>query len=249
MEAKKVNYYIYDGSFPGLMTVIFEAFYSIQKPDDIIKDEDYQEGLFDKVITIETDLDKSDRVYKAIKEKISLKSLKKIYNCYLSEEKNMGYMIYQYLVLGFKIGNKIDSYLKHDIVDQVFKISNKVSKEKHLLLGLLRFKKVQGGLFYAPFEPDYNIISLIAPHFARRLSQQDWIIHDKKRKIAAIYNKKEWVITEMDEPNSIQYSEEESFYQELWQNFYESIAIKDRKNPRLQRQYMPKRYWKYLVEK
>ncbi len=244
-----MNYYIYDGSFPGVLTAVYEAFYTKEKPDKIITNENYQYGLFDNKIKIETDLDKSDRVYQAIKEKISLNSLRKIYNSYLSEEKNIAYLLYKYLKLGFKIGKRIDGYLNNDIVDQVSKISSRVSKEKHLILGLLRFKKVQGGVFYAPFEPDYNIISLIAPHFSQRLSDQNWVIHDRKRKIAAIYNKDEWLITEMDLPDKIFYTEEESFYQELWQGFYNSIAIKDRKNSRLQRQYMPKRYWKYLVEK
>ncbi len=244
-----MNYYIYDGSFPGMLTAVYEAFYTKDKPDKIITYQDYQHGLFENNIEIETDLDKSDRVYNAIKKKISLNSLRKIYNAYLSEEKDIALLLYKYLQVGFKIGSRIDSYLNNDIVDQVSKISSRVSKEKHLILGLLRFKKIQGGVFYAPFEPDYNIISLIAPHFSQRLSDQDWIIHDRKRKIAAIYNKDEWLITEMENPDKIIYTEEEAFYQELWQGFYNSIAIKDRKNPRLQSQYMPKRYWKYLVEK
>jgi len=244
-----MNYYIYDGSFPGMLTAVYEAFYRKEKPEKIITYQKYQHGLFENNIEIETDIDKSDRVYNAIKKKISINSLRKIYNVYLSEEKDIALLLYKYLKLGFKIGSRIDSYLNNDIVDQVSKISSRVSKEKHLILGLLRFKKIQGGVFYAPFEPDYNIISLIAPHFSQRLSDQDWIIHDRKRKIAAIYNKDEWLITEMENPDKIIYTEEESFYQELWQGFYNSIAIKDRKNPRLQSQYMPRRYWKYLVEK
>ncbi|MEJ6949620.1 TIGR03915 family putative DNA repair protein [Natronospora cellulosivora (SeqCode)] len=244
-----MNYYLYDGSFPGMLTAVYQAFYARENLTNIIYCEDYQTGLFDKKINVETDLDKSDKVYKAIKEKISLDSLKKIYYCYLSEEKKSGQYIYQYLRLGFKIGNKIDNYLNHDIVDKVYKLSNKVAKEKHLLLGLLRFRKMENGFFYAPFEPDYNIITLLAPHFAGRLADQQWLIHDKKRDIAILYNKKEWVLTEYDQSLALNYTEDEAYYQELWQNFYENIAIKNRNNPRVQKQFMPKRYWKHLVEK
>ncbi|MFP4662581.1 MAG: TIGR03915 family putative DNA repair protein [Halanaerobiales bacterium] len=244
-----MKYYIYDGSFPGLLTAIFDAFYSDEKPDKIITAEVYREGLFDNKVEIETELDKSDRVYQAIKDKISIHSLRNVYNTHLSEEEGIANLIFHYLILGFKMGKKIDNYLNNDIVNQICRVSSRVSKEKHLLLGLLRFKEIKNGVYYAPFEPDYNITSLIAPHFSKRLSDQDWIIHDRKRRIAAIYNKQEWVITEMNNPDKLVISEDEELYQRLWKGFYKSIAIKDRKNSRLQRQFMPRRYWKYLIEK
>ncbi|MFP4015741.1 MAG: TIGR03915 family putative DNA repair protein [Halanaerobiales bacterium] len=244
-----MNYYIYDGSFPGLLTAIYDAFYSNEKPDKISTVEFYQQGLFDNKIKIETDLNKSDRVYQAVKDKISLNSLRRVYNAYLSEEEGIASLILKYLILGFKMGKEIDDFLNNDIVNQICRVSSRVSKEKHLLLGLLRFKEIKNGVYYAPFEPDYNITSLIAPHFSKRLSDQDWIIHDRKRKIAAIYNKEEWVITEMDNPEKIIISEDEEFYQQLWKGFYKNIAIEERKNSTLQRQFMPKRYWKYLIEK
>ncbi|MFW6028936.1 MAG: TIGR03915 family putative DNA repair protein, partial [Halanaerobiales bacterium] len=120
---------------------------------------------------------------------------------------------------------------------------------KHLLLGFLRFRKMEQNFYYAPFEPDYNIITLLAPHFAKRLSDQQWILHDRKRDIAIIFNKKEWILSEFNHSFELTQSREESFYQSLWQSFYDNITIKNRKNPRVQKQFMPKRYWKYLIEK
>jgi probable DNA metabolism protein len=37
--------------------------------------------------------------------------------------------------------------------------------------------------------------------------------------------------------------------QQLWQTFFRTIAIPERKNPRLQKSNMPAKYWKYLTEK
>ena len=37
--------YIYDGSFEGLLTSIYEAFYARIKPDDIKASEDYIENF------------------------------------------------------------------------------------------------------------------------------------------------------------------------------------------------------------
>ena len=44
-------------------------------------------------------------------------------------------------------------------------------------------------------------------------------------------------------------SEDEIYFQNLWKCFYNTISIKERKNPRLQMQYMPKKYWQDLIEK
>ncbi|HBG76385.1 MAG TPA: hypothetical protein DDW86_05450 [Clostridiales bacterium] len=42
---------------------------------------------------------------------------------------------------------------------------------------------------------------------------------------------------------------EELELQQLWKQYFEGIAIRGRYHPGLQRQFMPRRYWKYLVEK
>ncbi|MDD3778627.1 MAG: DUF4130 domain-containing protein, partial [Proteiniphilum sp.] len=42
---------------------------------------------------------------------------------------------------------------------------------------------------------------------------------------------------------------DEKLFQELWKGYFKAMTIKERINPRLQRQHMPKRFWKYLTEK
>ena len=34
----------------------------------------------------------------------------------------------------------------------------------------------------------------------------------------------------------------------LWKSFFNTIGIKERKNYKTQRNFMPKRYWKYMIE-
>jgi len=44
-------------------------------------------------------------------------------------------------------------------------------------------------------------------------------------------------------------AEDEKQFQELWKGYFNSMTIKERINPKLHRQNLPKRYWKYLTEK
>ena len=42
--------------------------------------------------------------------------------------------------------------------------------------------------------------------------------------------------------------EGEASYQGLWQQYVKATTIRERLNPKLQLQHMPRRYWKYLPE-
>ncbi len=242
-------FYIYDGSFDGLLTAIYEAYYRKERPNKILFEEDFQESLLINKIIINTDEEKAKKVYKAIKDKISNIALKNVFYTYLSEFTDAGKWIYEYLRLGWKIGKDVDLNLSDERVLRIHKIKQKVSRERHLLLGLIRFREIQGNIYYAPIEPEYNVIGLVAPHFANRFADQNWIIHDVKRGLGAVYNTKEWIIRDIDIKEEIIYEESEIKYQQLWKEYFNSIAIKNRINPKLQRSNMPMKYWKYLIEK
>jgi len=241
--------YVYDGSFEGLLTAVYEAYYRRQEPDSITMSGDLQENLFMEYVFIETNPEKADKVYNSIRQKISFEALQNVFYVYLSEHEEAALWIYKYLQLGWKIGRDVDKALADERVLRIHNLSRKVSWERHRLLGLIRFKKLQDNIYYAQIEPDYNVIGLVAPHFAERLADQNWIIHDVKRGTAAIYNCLEWIIAEVNGSVPVTLDKEEPVYQNLWKQYFKSIAIQSKINPRLQRSYMPVRYWKHLIEK
>ena len=242
-------HYIHDGSFEGLLTCIYESFYRHEKPEKILRQLAQQKNLFEKIVEIPTDKEKAMKVYNAIKEKISYSALKNAYFTYLSDLDSADYWVFEYLKLGWKIGRDLDLHLSDDRVLKVHQISRKVLMENHRMLGLIRFKQLSEHLYYAAIEPDFNVTALVAPHFAKRMADQHWIIHDVKRGLAAMYNKMEWVLTAMPSTEILSVGEKELDYQELWKEYFKSIAIPNRLNPKLQKQFMPQRYWKHLVEK
>jgi probable DNA metabolism protein len=242
--------YIYDGTFEGLLTSIYEAYYNSEKPEKILKENEFIPTLLAKPLYINTDKTKASKVYEAIKTKISNHSLRYCFYVYLSEVKDSGTLIYDYVKLGFKIGKAIDMHLNEDSVLKLHLIVKKVSWEHHRMLGLVRFKDVDNKFLYADMEPDHNITALITPHFAERLSNENFIIHDTKRDIAAVYDKNEWFITSLDKSNiqTLIAKAENCIYESLWKDYFKSTTIQDRLNPKLQKMHMPKRYWKFLTE-
>lgn len=241
--------YIYDGSFEGLLTCVYETYYRHENPDRIIPYELQQLNILDKSLHILTDASKASRVYDSILNKISSDALDYVYYAYLSEVQESGKIIYEYLKFGWKIGVKVNMFLSDERVLNLHKISRRVGAERHRMLGLIRFSECQDGIYYSQIEPDHNILQLIAPHFANRMADQNWIIHDIKRNTAAIYNMENWVLTDLELEDLPSMSLKEDFYQSLWKQYFKSISITSRFNPKLQAQHMPRRYWSHMVEK
>lgn len=239
--------YVTDGSFEGILTAVFEAYRNREEPEDIIINGEYQLPMHLEMREITTDRTKSDRVWRGIQEKISEESLENLYQAYLSEHPRVGLLIYRYIKLGLELGRKVEGYLQHPDVQAIQDLSNKVAREAHLFLGILRFKKLRSGVFYAGYEPDNNITQLITGHFASRLADQAWMIHDRKRDILALYNGEEVLFTSGLPSFDHEICEED--YEVLWKRYFATIAIENRKNPKLQRAFMPVRYWKHLIEK
>lgn len=241
-------YYIYDGSFDGLLTAIYDAYYEKDSPEQIISDNIFIDSFLIEKRVIQTDEVKSRKVYEAIIHKISKDALSNIMYAYLSEHEYAGIYILEYLRFGFRVGSIVDSYLSDDRIHHIHSLVTKVTREKHLLLGILRFRLLQNNIYYAPMEPHYNTTCLLGAHFADRMPDQRFVIHDVKRNYGVFYDTTKWFMSPIEINKDIQFHEQEPFYQELWKQYFESITIKDRINPKLQSNFMPKRYWKYLVE-
>ncbi len=240
---------IYDGTFDGLMTVLYQVFIGGKEVEDIVTERYYQPGLFSFGHLLSTHTGQAAAMIETIRKKISHKALRHTFYVCSTDKRDAGNMICRYLKKGFSLGRELDFHLLDPDVMAVHALSKKVGRELHRLLGLTRFRLLDRGILYAPLEPDNDIIVLLAPHFAIRLPEENWIIHDVKRKKAALYNRKHWVITDLHLKGSLPLAEEERELQELWKNYFKRIAIEERKNPRLQTGNMPKKYWKYLVEK
>lgn len=240
--------YICENSIEGLMTAIYESYYSDDEVYDIVIKGKYQSDFTYQYREILTDYDKAQKVAYAIKTKISRLAFKYIVNAWLSETLLCGHHILEYIKLGFRIGGEINNMLTQDHVAFIHRMDRKVAFENHRFLGILRFSKMQDGTYLSKIAPDHNIISLMAEHFASRMATEKLIIYDEKRKSAILSDRGDWIIVHDVDLNTMEYSEDEYIFREMWQRYFETIAIKERTNKKLQRSFIPVRYWKNVVE-
>ncbi|OHD17984.1 MAG: hypothetical protein A2086_05380 [Spirochaetes bacterium GWD1_27_9] len=246
-----MSVYTYDGSFEGFLTVLYETIKNNDEVSDISTDDSDTIDLFAQKINIKTDSKKAETVIKTLLSKFDYKVLRNVYYCFLSCDKSIEKKIYLYVKLCLKLEKNIDDYYSNDIILPIREIVKRVAVEKQKFLGILRFQKLKDDLYYAQIEPDNNIVFLLTNHCKKRFSSQEWLIHDVKRNVGAFYDTKTVKIISVESYDDIKknYHEDEELYQNLWKTYFKNIAIEERKNLKLQRQFIPVRYWKYLVEK
>ena len=237
--------YLYDGNFSTLMDLITKLLAFKTKPLNICAKNEYQPSLLDE--TIELELDNNFNINKI---QISKNIIKTIYYIYLSNNQNKELIIYYFLLNALKYQDKIFTMRNLKCVDASLKISKYVSNENHKLKGFLRFQELENHILYAEISPTNNVLELLSIHFKKRLKNEYWIIKDVGRNMYSIYDKKKYYIIADENINlkTLGAIEKEKEVENLWVTFFNTIGIKERKNTRCQMNFMPKKYWKYIIE-
>lgn len=249
---------VYDGTFPGLLTAVFDTYLYKFKDVRIEAEAAYNPNLFSPEHKIYTDEQKSSRVWEGIKKKVDSHNLGRLYIASFSDEEKDTQHLFD--CIRYIIDNPpgvINNLGNLDVLS-VEQIARKVLKEAHRLQQFIRFQKTADNMFFAICEPEYNTLPLIKHHFTNRYADQTWLIYDKKRKYGLYYDlRTAQEIQFAEEPKFINQNniidekaadKEEQLYNDLWKNYYRHITIAERKNSKLQKQFMPVKYWKYLIE-
>lgn len=234
--------YIYDGTFEGFLTGVFEIYSLKDFKCELISEEHAFQLTFNETFKIITDSVKAERVFNGL-YKISPSFAAEIFYIFLADTYNCGTIALNYIICGFKYGKTVYRHINEKEVHDALDLKAKVTGENHRFKGFVRFRKISGS-YLADISPDHNILYILYPHFEKRMPDQQWVIRDTKRRVAAVHLDGKTNIS-IYEDCEIKINDE---YEDIWCTFYNSIAIKERLNPKLQRNYVPRRYWKNLVE-
>ena len=246
--------YIFDGTMDGLLTAVFEFYERKPKAIQLVSQQHFEPVLLDEVYEVISDESKSKRVWEGLKKKIGAEWLLRFYKGYLSEDAATFQQLFHFACYIFDNPKGAEQNFGHPAVLAVTQMERSVNREKHRMKAFIRFEETVDGIFYAPIEPDFNVVPLIANFFKNRYADQRWIIYDLKRKYGLYYdlNKVEEIVLEetpsLKTPADLLHGKEE-LYGLLWKDYFKSTNIPARKNMKLHIRHVPKRYWKYLTEK
>ena len=240
--------YLCDTSFEGLLTALYFA-YREKQECRVLSGSAYQNAIGETLVKVNTDNTLYHKMESYIASHCGVENLMNMYRAYLGEDPGIADLVFRYFKVAMKMKNETILMHADPLVQPILKISRRVSMEGHKMQGFIRFKKLDNDLMYAGYSPSSNVTPLVAPHFTDRMNTFNWIIHDTRRNIFAVYNKRECVIGHSVPGKFPELVDIDADFEDLWRSYTVHVAIKERLNLKLQMHFMPKKYWHFLTEK
>ncbi|MDE6319911.1 MAG: TIGR03915 family putative DNA repair protein [Lachnospiraceae bacterium] len=256
------KYLICEDSLEGIFTGIYEAYALRQGHEHIHLQIGEEENLrlFAEYMYIVPDSVKTDKVARTLKTRLGEDVYHSLCCAAASCQPDKGEAIYRTVVdaLTAGSGRRVMENLKNPHVARCFELARFTANEAHLETEFLRFQELASSgeegvsVLFAKIGPKNNVVPFLMPHFADRLSIENFMVYDEKRKLFGVHPAREdWYLVTAAEgfsPEEADWSAKEQKYQELFRAFHRTIAIKSRENRNLQRQMCAYRYQNYMVE-
>ncbi len=253
-------FYIYDGSFDGLLTIVATLLQRGETPTGVVTEGlPLQGDLFAAPLRLATDPALANQLRATLRRRVPAEALGQAAAAFLHASTDRELAIFAYLRLGLEVGHDLPHRLADPAVDRVNRLAQQVRCEGHRLMGLLRFQELDGGILYAPLRPDHNVIGMLARHFQKRTTDQPWVIHDLGRRLALHWDTRALQPVAVDPVleqaaaaggtlRASLLSGDELAWQQAWKTFFHHVAIPERANSRCQANFMPRRYWAHMTE-
>lgn len=259
MEEK---YLICEDSPEGIFTGIYEA-YALREGHEhvhILTGEEENLRMFAVYLYISPDPVKTDKVAQTLKRRLGEHVYHTLCRAAASCYPDKGEAVYRTVVdaLTAGSGSRVMENLKNPYVARCFALARFTANEAHYEIEFIRFQELaakeagKNTVLFSRIGPKNNVVPFVMPHFADRLSIENFMIYDENRKLFGVHPAgEEWFLVAAGETFALQelaLSEREEEYQELFRAFHRTIGIKSRENKKLQRQMCAYRYQDYMVE-
>lgn len=243
--------------YEDIMSCIYDAWiYAVEHDGHdsvrIEKESGYEINLFDECIYTKSDSDKAYKLTESIKKKISNLAYIWVYRAAMSASSDAPDAIYRFLLTGFKNGYRVTDMLTDKSVMKLMEINRRIGNELHHFIEFVRFTSKDGRVYISHIEPKNNVVELLASHFEERMPSENFIIVDDLRKLAAVHPQDDNFylksLTEDEYIELLAYDEHHDIYTDMWKTFFNTIAIKQRNNPKCQRNLFPVWLRKHVTE-
>ena len=165
-------YYIFDGSYYGLLTCVFEAFSLKEYHIRVQSENRYVADMFGSSRSIDTDVEKAKRILVGLRKKMKATEVHNFFRAYLAEDAKAYKCIFNLIVRGFMTSfAMLEDFGNADVL-YLSSTLKQVGREHHRMKAFVRFQKSNDGLYYALVDPDFNVLPLLASFFKNRYADQ-----------------------------------------------------------------------------
>ncbi len=255
----------HDGSWQGFLCTVAEAFNIVRLQGSLpgITGPEEHAGLFDETRHIATEHERAETLLGRIRRKAGGEALDTCFQAFCADTPGREDALARILLRLHREGKHVLDDLGDADANLVFRAARRAGAQAHLVTGLVRFAELADGSWYAPIEPDCDVLPLVADHFSSRFADMNFVIHDRRRGTALLHrtasgnDKKPWIIVAgfaltgqgtHGHQETLPLSEGETSARSGWARYFDAVAIAERRNPKLQKSHMPMKYWRFLPE-
>lgn len=230
-----------------------------------------QYKFFDEYVHVDEDPKKAESVADAVCTRISPEVYRQLGYCGLAYETDALDTIYRVMILGFALGPNVLSMVQYRDVMRFREIYKRVTGEHHHFVEFIRFHAIGAGgaagmaaaphssaasrrpvVFVAHIEPKSRLVSTFGEYFSDRMPSEYWMIIDDVHREVLVHPKNEPCyarnLTDGEFKELLETEKNNDEYTDLWQVFFDSVAIKERANARCQGNLFPLWMRKHAVE-
>lgn len=261
-------------SLEGVLTAIYRAYeWKLSPASTRLQIGEADLCLFSEYREVEENTALAAKVAGTVRRKFGAQAWESVCYALASEDAGRGQAVYQTIAAGLsgQIRGPLMGGLANEHIRKTFELSRRVHNEAHRMKEFLRFRELEGKVLFAQIGPDANVVEFIMPHFSDRFPLENFVIADAGRGIAGVHAaSREWFMLRMDAGKQAagekiagedeealrrvfgsmegHYSKEELEMAELFRHFCHTIGIKERRNLRLQQQFLPLKYRTFMTE-
>lgn len=235
--------YLYDGTNEGFLTAFLSAY---SDPEAQIASDGFQLPIGAEAVTIVTDSEKAEKAKKRLLS-FDRRSMHDLSYLLRSGDEDKDEVAFAYMKFLAEQKRPVYEMLSNEAVRRADECIRRVGLEIHRMHGFIRFFETESGALYAAFAPDNDIVDLLVPHFRARLPRFPFVIHDTKRKKAAVWDTENSFLAPLDKAEVV-IAADENGWQNLWKQYYQSVNIPSRERLKQMRGYLPVRYMKFMPE-
>ena len=238
--------YLYDGTWEGMLCCVWTAYNEKENPRDIWCYDDEHPTLF-TLRDVSTEPALAARVQTGIRRRLGALAEQWVWDAYYSDLPHRELAALEFLKLGFAKGPCVTSMVGHPQVAPLFAASRALHNETHLLSGFIRFVE-RGGVLTAVIRPKNFVLPFLEPHFSARFPYENYMIYDETHRYALVVSHGKSRLLQAEDVHLPAATPEEEQYLALWKQFYDTIEIQERHNPKCRMTHVPKRYWDCMDE-
>lgn len=236
--------YRYDGTFAGFLTCVFESYAHREEAAAFALAGDSFTLWEEREVT--THESHARRVYDGL-GRVSPAFRAMVARGFLTCLPERELALYRLIRRGLAEGDTVRRDLCDPTVSALMLALKKMATEVDHLKGFVRFSDLDGALV-GEIEPKNRVLPLLGAHFAGRFPNERIVLYDRIHREALLCQGGRRVIVPAEDFQMGPAGMTERSFRALWRNYFGTVAIRERTNPRCQNTHIPKRYRGVMTE-